>query len=407
MSEIALISARKSSLTLDAKKGSGTAKSALRLIEKPDKFLSTVQIGITLIGILTGLYSGAALSDDFSAILQNWGVKQSVAHPLAQTIIVITVTFVSIVFGELVPKRIGMSAAEKIGKVVSKPMILLSWIASPFVWILSKTTRGVLKIFNVNNQEAKVTEEEIKSIIAEGTEDGSVQEVEQDIVERVFVLGDMKIESIMTNRGDVVWIDKDMSNEKVNEIVKENLYEVYPVGAGSLDEIIGVVFLKDLFGKLESEDFHISQIITPAHYFHEYMDVYKVLEQMRKKQIGYGLICDEFGVFQGIVTHKDILEGLIGAIDDPEEEPDIVERKDNGGWLVDGQTPFYDFLEHFEEEDLYSEYDFNTIGGLILELMEHIPQVGETVEWHSFIFEVVDMDGARIDKILVTKKGDL
>ncbi len=402
MSEVALISARKSSLMTDVKRGSKTAKAAANLINEPNKFLSTIQIGITLIGILTGLFSGAALSDDFANILIRWGMNASWAHPVAKILIVVIVTYISLVFGELVPKRIGMGSPEKIAKGVSGPMLFLSWVAHPFVWLLAKSTSGVMKIFGVSNKETKVTEDEILSMIAEGKEDGEVQEVEQDIVDRVFSLGDRKIESIMTSRNEMVWIDQDMSNDVINELVKKDLFEVYPVGKGSLDEIIGVVYLKDLFGKLDDPKFNISQILKPVQYFHEYTDVYKVLEQMKDKQIGYGLICDEFGVCQGIVTHKDILEGLVGNISDDEEEPDIIPRK-AGGWLVDGQCPFYDFLEHFDLEDLEEENEYNTVGGLILELLEHIPQSGEQVYWNGFSFEVVDMDGARIDKVLVTK----
>lgn len=405
MSEVSLINSRKSSLQVDAKRGSKTAKTVLDLIENPTNFLSTVQIGITLVGILTGMFSGASVAVDLAEVMQGWGMKISVAAPLSQVIIVVVVTLLTIILGELVPKKIGMSSSEKIAKVISGPMVLLSWLTKPFVWFLSKTTDGIVKVLGIREQEANVTEEEIKSMIAEGAEDGEVQEVEQDIVERVFSLGDRTIDSIMTNRSDIVWIDSEMTNEEINSTVKENLFQVYPVGEGSLDEIIGVVFLKDLFGKLDDKDFNISQILKPAQYFYENMEVFKVLEDMKEKHIGYGLICDEFGICQGIVTHKDILEGLVGAINNPEEEPFIIERNtEDGGWLVDGQCPFYDFLAHFEKEEHENseeEFDFNTIGGLILELLEHIPQSGETVSWKEFDFEVLDMDGARIDKILV------
>ena len=405
MSEVSLINSRKSSLQVDAKRGSKTAKTVLDLIENPTNFLSTVQIGITLVGILTGMFSGASVAVDLAEVMQGWGMKSSVAAPLSQVIIVVVVTLLTIILGELVPKKIGMSSSEKIAKVISGPMVLLSWLTKPFVWFLSKTTDGIVKVLGIREQEANVTEEEIKSMIAEGAEDGEVQEVEQDIVERVFSLGDRTIDSIMTNRSDIVWIDSEMTNEEINSTVKENLFQVYPVGEGSLDEIIGVVFLKDLFGKLDDKDFNISQILKPAQYFYENMEVFKVLEDMKEKHIGYGLICDEFGICQGIVTHKDILEGLVGAINNPEEEPFIIERNtEDGGWLVDGQCPFYDFLAHFEKEEHENseeEFDFNTIGGLILELLEHIPQSGETVSWKEFDFEVLDMDGARIDKILV------
>lgn len=401
MSEIALVTARKSSMLTNAKKGSKAAEVTLKLIENPSGFLSTIQIGITLIGILTGLFSGATLSADFGTWLLKLGVSEAYAYPIAQALIVIIVTFVTIVFGEILPKRIGMSAAEKIAINMSRPMIFLSWITKPFVWLLSHTTELFVKILRIQPQDAKVTEDEIKSMIAEGHEDGEVQDMEQDIVERVFSLGDRKIESIMTARNEIVWIEKDMTNEKINALVQSNLFEVYPVGDGSLDEIVGVVFLKDLFGKLDNPEFKLAEIIRPAQYFHEYMDVYKVLEQMKGRTVPYGLICDEFGICQGIVTYKDILMGLVGSISDDNEEPDIIARSEGDGWFVDGQCPFYDFLSHFELEDLYQENDYNTIGGLILEHIDHIPTTGESVKWKDFSFEIVDMDGARIDKILV------
>lgn len=229
MSEVALISARKSSLTADAKRGSRTAKNVLNLTEKPNKFLSTVQIGITLIGILTGLYSGDSIAYKFSDILEGWGMSESVAQPVAQVTIVIIVTYLSIVIGELVPKRLGLGSPESIAKVVSGPMLVLSWIATPFVWILDKSTSLFTKAFHVEEKESKVTEEEIKSMVAEGKEDGEVQDVEQDIVERVFSLGDRSIETIMTSRNEIIWIDKEMTREEINTTVQENLFEVYPV----------------------------------------------------------------------------------------------------------------------------------------------------------------------------------
>lgn len=402
MSEMALVNARKSCLSSEAKKGSSTAKTVLKLQERPNNYLSTIQIGITLIGILTGIYSGDSIAYKFAAILGKWGVDASVAKPIANVAIVVMVTYVTLVIGELVPKRLGMSSPERIAKVMSGPMTVLSWLGRPFVWVLDRSTSAIVKFFRIDKAEAKVTEDEIISMIAEGTEDGEVQEVEQDIMERVFQLGDRKVETIMTNRNDIVWIDKDMTIQEIKEIVQENLFEVYPVGDGSLDKIEGVVFLKDLFGKLEKDDFKIASIIKPAQFFHEYMDVYKVMEQMKEQQVIYGLICDEFGICQGIVTYKDILEGLVGSIDNDEDGPEIIER-DNGGWLVDGQCSFYDFLSHFDAEELAAENEYNTIGGLILENIEHIPHTGESVIWNQFKFEVVDMDGIRIDKVLVTK----
>lgn len=403
MSEIALISARKSSLNQEIKKGSKSAKLAFRLSEEPDKFLSTIQIGITLIGIVTGIYSGEAFAGKFGDVLIGWGMGEKFAYSVAQVLIVVVVTYLTLIFGELVPKRLGMSNSVKVAKAMARPMLYLSYIGAPFVWLLSKSTLFIVKLFGVEGNKNIVTEEEIRSMIQEGTAGGEVKEVEQDIVERVFSLGDRTVDSIMTNRNDILWIDKDATNEEINEIVKNNLYEVYPVADGSLDDVLGVVFLKDLFGKLDNPDFKLSEIIRPVQYFHEYMDVYKVLQYMKDAQIGYGLVCDEFGNCQGIVTLKDILEGLVGTIPDSHEEPDIVEVPDMGGWLVDGQCPFYDFLAHFEQEDLYPDNDYNTVAGLIIEKLEHIPKTGEIMEWNIFSFEVVDMDGARIDKVLIKK----
>ena len=206
----------------------------------------------------------------------------------------------------------------------------------------------------------------------------------------------------MTHRNDITFIDIDMNNSQIFETANDHLFQVYPVTRNrTLDDIVGVVFLKDLFGKLQDETFNLRDIIRPAQYFHENMDVYKALEQIRKTHVKYGLICDEFGSLQGIITIKDILEALVGSLPGETEDPDILPRK-GGGWLIDGQCSFYDFLKHFDCEDLYAESSYNTLGGLILQQLGHIPQAGETLQWNNFQLEIVDMDGARIDKVSVT-----
>lgn len=400
MSEIAVISARKSSLNSEAKHGNKSAKAALELVNQPNRFLSTVQVGITSIGILTGLYSGDVLAEDFAKILERVGVSADYSYGIAQFCVVVIITYFTIVFGELIPKRIGMSFSEKISKVIARPMYYLSMIASPFVWILSKSTALIYNLLGIKESGSKVTEEEIKSMVKEGAEDGTVQAVEQDIVERVFTLGDRDLESIMTHRGDIVWIDVNMTNEEIVDIIHSNPYDKYPVGNKNLDNIEGVVYLRDMFGKIGNEDFDIRQIIHPVQYFYENMEVYGALEEMKTTHIQYALVCDEFGTVNGIVTLKDILEALVGTILDPHEEPEIVQRQD-GSCLVDGQCSFYNFLTYFKRADLYSKYDYNTVSGLILEILGHIPKTGEQLEWHGFSFEIVDMDGARIDKILI------
>lgn len=406
MSEISLISVRKSSLTNDARKGSQSARIALKLANEPDKFLSTVQIGITLIGILTGIYSGDALADDFGIALSSWGFPAAYARITAQSLIVVLVTYLTILFGELVPKRIGMSASLRMAKFLARPMYWLSLIASPFVWLLSKSTSIIFNILNINTADEKITEEEIKSMIDEGTESGEVQEVEQEIVDRVFSLGDRSVSTIMTHRNDIVSIDIDMTNEQVFDIVSEHLYQVYPVTRNkTLDDIVGTVYLKDLFGKLQDKSFNLRDVIRPAQYFHDNLDVYKALEEIRKNHIKYGLICNEFGSLEGIITIKDILEALVGSLPGESEDPEIIHHENNS-WLIDGQCSFYDFLMHFDREDLYAENTYNTLSGLILEQLEHIPQTGESLNWNNFELKVIDMDGARIDKVLVTSFQD-
>ncbi len=406
MSEIALVSARKSRLETDAKRGNKSAQTALDLANEPDKFLSTIQIGITLIGILTGLYSGEAFAADLAVVLSNAEFLAPYSMPIAKTTIVIIVTYLTLILGELVPKRIAMSMAERVSKAIARPMNFLSKVATPFVWLLSKSTNLIVNLLGIKSTEdSKVTEEEIKAIVKEGYDVGEVQEVEQDIVERVFNLGDRDIGSIMTHRSDLVWLDITDDNKKIKEKVQQNLFNTYPVISESFDNMLGVVYLKDLFLKIDEPGFSLKEIIRPVQYLPENLSVYNALEQFKNACVKYGIVTDEFGGVEGIVTLKDIMEALVGQMPDIGEELELVERED-GSILVDGQYSFYDFLEYFDMEDLYADYDYNTLSGLILEILQHIPKTGEKFSWISFDFEIMDMDGARIDKVLVKKTED-
>ena len=403
MAEIALVSARKSRLETDARRGNKGAREALRLSDNMDNFLSTIQIGITLVGILTGLFSGQRLSPDVAVWLQHIGVPEKDSFEVAQLIIVLIVTYFTLVLGELIPKRLGMAFAERISCIVASPMRMLSQIAIPFVWILTKSTLLFVKIFGLEGLEkSTVTEEEIKAIVREGTETGEVQEVEEDIVSRVFNLGDRNVGSIMTHRRELVWLDINDSNERIKEKVMSNLYNVYPVVNHDLDHLIGVVYLKDLFGQLDDPAFRLKEKLRPIQYFPEKLSVYNALEQLKREHVKYGIITDEFGVIRGIITMKDIVKVLIGAVQEEDEEPDIRDRED-GSLIVDGQCSFYDFLSHIDHEELYNEYPFNTLSGLILKLLERIPHEGDLIYWNDYIFEIIDIDGVRIDKVLVKK----
>ncbi|MDR0542176.1 MAG: hemolysin family protein [Dysgonamonadaceae bacterium] len=404
MSEIAVISVRKTGLKNEAERGNKAAQRALNLAGHPDRFLSTIQVGITLIGILTGMYSGDVLTVKFSPLLEYWGMEPKLAATASRIFIVIVVTYFSIVFGELVPKRIGLSAAEKIAKFMGSPMNGLSFIAKPFVWVLAKSTALIVNFLGIKEEESKVTEEEIKSMIREGTEDGEVQQVEQDIMERVFSLGDRDLSSIMTPRPDIEWIDVDMTKAEIIEIISNNPYSKFPVGKEDLDHIEGIVYVKDIFNHIDSPDFDIRKEMRPVQYFYENMEVYSALEQMKISHNHLALITDEFGVLQGIVTLKDIMEAIVGEIPEAHEEPEIIKRQDDS-YLVDGQCSFYNFLSYFKQGNLYQDNEYNTLGGLILEELGHIPRPGETLKWEGFRLEVVDMDGARIDKVIVFQNG--
>lgn len=402
LAEIALISARKSSLNSEADKGSRSARTALKLANQPDRFLSTVQIGITLIGILTGIFSGSTIASLFGEWLQSIGCSSTIAGTLAQALIVIAVTYLTLIFGELVPKRIGMAVAEKAATLVAVPMHWLSVVAYPCVWLLSKSTEFVFGLTGLQDKGTKVTEEEIKSIVQEGAADGEVQPVEQDIVSRVFMVGDLKVDAIMTHKSDLAWFDITMTADEVREAMHKDLYAVYPVAEGDLDHVKGVVSVKDLFLALSDETFSLEKIMHEPTFFYENTDVYKVLEEMKAKHISTGLVCDEFGACIGMITLKDIMESLVGSMsNDTEGEPDIVKRSDGNSWLVDGQCSMYDFLDYFGEVDLLENKDYNTVAGLCLYCMERVPTSGEKFTWEHFSFEVVDMDGARIDKLLV------
>jgi len=401
MSEIAMVSARKSRLETEARTGNKSARRALKLANEPDRFLSTIQIGITLIGILTGLYSGQALAGDLAVWVEKIEALQPHALLISKSICVIVVSYLTLISGELVPKRIGMVAAERMAKIIAAPMDILSRVASPFVWLLSASTSLMMRIFGLNKMsDNKITEEEIKAIIQESTAEGEIQEVEQDIVERVFNLGDRDIASIMTHRSDLVWLDITDSNDSIRKTVHTHLHTIYPVSDTKLDNIVGVVFLKDLFGKIDAPDFNLKALVRPPQYFPQNQSVYNALEHLKQGHLKYGLVTDEFGSIEGIVTLKDIVKALIGDVPEIGEEPDIVQR-DNGTYLVDGQCPFYDFLAYFDMEFLYTNHYYNTLSGLILKILEHIPRTGEKLVWYNFELEIVDMDGARIDKVLV------
>lgn len=375
----------------------------MKLQGEPDRFLSTIQIGITLIGILTGLFSGATIATELGNYFAELGMTPHLALNLSRITIVAFVTYLSIVVGELVPKRIGMGKADTIAKIVAKPMKLLSVIAYPIVWLLSVSTSLLVKLLNIGDTSSRVTEEEIKSLIQEGTDSGEVREVEQGIMERALVMGDSRIDAIMTSRKDVASLTVGMDVESIRKVLANDLHSSYPVFDSDRKEICGVVSLKRLILTLGSTDFSIEKELTSGLCMPDTMTFYDALETFRNSNEHSALVYDEYGSFQGIVTLRDILDGLIGNITQGDDGPLIVKRADREEWLVDGQCPVYDFLEYFGREDLYKPSTYTTVGGLILETMRKVPVEGDIVTWNCFRLEVADMDRARIDKVAVSK----
>lgn len=402
MAEIALVSARKARLEGQANKGDLRAREALKLANHPDKFLSTVQIGITLIGVLNGIFSGDTIKDGVVTWVSTFETLRPYSNGIGTAIVVIIITYFSLVLGELLPKRIGLSNPENIAKSLAAPMRVVTLITYPFVWLLTQSNNLLIRLFNIKKNEGQVTEEEIKAIISEGTEQGTIEEAEQEIIERVFHLGDRNITSLMTHRSDMVWLDFNDPISVIRELPEDEMHSVYPVCLGNVDNVKGMISLKDIFRA--TPDTIIGTCVRPALYVPENNSAYQLLERFKEHKSHYAFIVDEYGTLQGIITLNDILDAIVGDIPHVDEDNYEIYKRDDDSYLVDAQIPFYNFLSYFNITDWLEdeEQQYDTVAGFILHHMERIPKAGDKMEWKEFQFEVLDMDGHRIDKILVT-----
>ncbi|MFM2137820.1 MAG: hypothetical protein RJA57_127 [Bacteroidota bacterium] len=408
MSEIALVSARRSRLEHLADQGDRKAKLALEMSNHPELFLSAVQIGITLISIVTGVYSGDRFSKDLQPYIEGIDSLRPYAETVSTALIVIVVTFLSIIFGELIPKRIGLLRSEKIAKNVAGPMKWFARAFHPIVWLLNKSGNLFFRLFNIRRmKDDAVTEEEIKTLITEGAEAGTIDEAEQEIIERVFHLGDRNITSLMTHRSDIIWFNLDDNEDKIKEKILKEPHSSYPICEGSIDHIRGVVSIKDLYVTADNTPFR--EIMRPALFIPENNSPYQVLEKFKESRIHSAFIVDEYGSILGLLTLNDILEAIVGDMPQPHIPEYEIRRREDGSFLVDGQIPFYDFLTHFEKTEWMheGEHDFDTLAGFILHELERIPRTGDKLHWKDFTIEVMDMDGHRIDKLLVTLSDSL
>ncbi len=408
MSEIALVSARKGRLEAMGNRGDQKAKAALELAAKPEKFLSTAQIGITLISILTGVYSGEKFSAHLKPTVEKFEFLRPYSATISTVLIVIMVTFLSIILGELLPKRLGMIRAEKIARIVAAPMNILSTAVHPIIWLLNHITNIIFKIFNIRQgSDNAVTEDEIKAMISEGSEHGTIETEEKEIIERVFHLGDRNITSLMTHRTEIAWFDIDDTVQSVTEKFNQITYSSYPVCDKTVDDIKGIIYIKDLLKVPVTTP--LKSLARPALFVPENNTPYQLLEKIKQTKIHSCFIVNEYGTLEGMITLNDILEAIVGDVPTTGQDEYEIAKRHDGTYLVDAQIPFYDFLSHFEKTEWMNEgeHEFDTLAGFVLHELEHIPKTGETFDWRGFEFEIIDMDGQRIDKLLVKISEEL
>lgn len=409
MAEIAIVSSRKSRLEGLAKKGDTGARLALKLSSQPTRLLATVQIGITLIGILTGAFGGASFTDEMAAVIQYIPFIGVYSHPIALVVVVLTITYLSLIVGELVPKKVALQNPERIARIVAGPMSLVSSLSWPAVWLLSHSTEVLITGLKLKApEEPVVTEDEIKSLMAQGTNLGEFDEVEQDIVERVFHMGDRKVGSLMTNRIDLEWLDINDDFEINRDKILKSDYSSFPLCDDELDKVLGILYTKKFLISLhDTPNPDLRAIMEKPIFVPENMTAFKVFEKFKEKQSRIVIVVDEFGAVQGMVTMNDFIEALLGELDNSDKGDDeVIIKRQDGSWLIDALLSFEEFIAYFEIDDVVQEdrTGFHTLGGFILHLSEQIPRTGEVFVWRNFTFEVVDMDGNRIDKILVTIK---
>ena len=408
MAELAVVSVRKAKLQKYLEDGNKNAQIIFDLLEDPNEFLSTVQIGISLIGVLTGAFGGVTLAEPLSKLISFIPYNE----PISVAIVVIVTTYLTLVVGEIVPKVIALNDPEGISLKVAKSMVVLEKVSKPVSLILAKSSSFLLWVLRIENKnEDVVTEEEIELMIKEGREDGTIEKEEEDIIKRVFKLDDQKVESIMTPRNEIIWIDLEDDRE-INKVkIIESKRSIFPIASGELDDFIGVVQAKDILSMMFNEEkFDVHKIVKEPLVVSEHLETLELLKEFKENQeyVHMSLVVDEFGSVEGLITLNDLLEGIVGDIPgiDEEDEPKAIQRQD-GTWLIDGRYPIDKFKELDFKDSLPDEEEDNytTLAGFILSISGTIPDEEDKYECGRFIFEIVDMDGHQIDKVIVTDLG--
>ncbi len=407
MSELAIVSAREARLKAMAKAGSKGARAALKLASEPGRFLSTVQIGITLIGILAGAYSGASLGEPVGQRLVLLGVPPETAGTLGFGLVIVMTTYASLIIGELVPKQFALRTPETIAALMARPMVLLSKVTAPFGWLLDLTSAGIFKLLGLERESKNVvTAEELHLVVAEAHTSGVLEENERAIISGIVRLADRPVREVMTPRTEIDWIDIASSRDEIREALKETPHSRIPVARGSVEEIVGVVSTRELLlAVLEGRPLDLEAMAKTAPIIPDVMDAMDAIAVLRAAEVPLALVHDEYGHLDGIVTPGSILAALAGAFANDmefDEDPPCVERED-GTWLVSGAANA-DVLEDQLGIGLPSDRDFSTVAGFALEILRHIPETGEAFQFENWRFEVVDMDGRKIDKLLAGRK---
>ena len=407
MSEMALTAARKARLQVMLEAGDAKAQIALDLHDNPTKFLSTVQIGITSIGVLNGIVGEAAFSQPLATWLHATVDISTRASGIAATaIVVMTITFVTIIFGELVPKRLGQLHPEIVARTVAQPMEWLSLAARPFVKLLSWSTEAILKLLGVRHGPPRaVTEEEIAASLEEGLDAGVIEAQEHQMVRNVFRLDDRSIGSMMIPRAEIVWLDVDAPLEEVRRVIADEEHSRYPVCRGGIDDVLGVVSSQSLLQQLlRGEPLSLTAHLQAPVFVPETLSGMELLEHFRASSVQLAFVVDEYGVVQGVLTVRDVLEAITGEFSTASEEDTWALRRDDGSWLFDGLIPVPELKDRLELKELPDEDRgrYNTLAGMVMLLLGRLPQTADAVEWGGWRFEVVDLDGKRVDKVLAT-----
>ena len=404
LSELAVVSSRRARLQTMADEGNAGARTALRMIANPSRFLSTVQIGITLVGVVAGAFGGATLGARFGTWLDTIPLLGGYGEVIGYGTVIVAITYLSIVLGELIPKRIALKNPERAASIVARPMRMLSRTAAPFVWLLCASTDALLRLLGLHGErEVTVTEEEVRSMITEGTEAGVFAPEEKTMIDGVLRLADRTVRTIMTPRPDVAWLDTGDSMDALLDKIRSVGHSRYPVSRGELEELVGIVQTRDLLDDVvRGKPFDLVAHAMKPLVVHDGISVLKLLDLIKTSGSHLAVVVDEYGSVEGVVSITDIIETIAGDLPEAGEAPEVAAvRRDDGSWLVEGWMPVDEFELTVGLRGLRDAGNFNTIAGFVLNALGHVPTAGEAFEHDGFRFEVVDMDGRRIDKILV------